>query len=84
MCVSEAGNNVGKKASFLLFSFQPDTSQAATLHLSFPHAESKGEQALQKLMIRLHMLFSCESDLRTLTNKALLVLWSLSPKSKHL
>lgn len=73
-----------KKASFIFFSFKPDISQATTLHLSFPHAESKGEQPLQTLMVWLHTIFNFESDLRTLTNGALLVLCSLSPKSEHL
>lgn len=54
-----------KKAFFFLFSFKPDISQATTLHLSFPHAESKGEKPLQTLMIRFHMIFSFESNLRT-------------------
>lgn len=84
MCVPEAENNVEKKASFLLLSFEPDILQATTLHFSFPHAESKGEQLLQTLMIRLHTIFNFESDLRTLTNKVLLALCSLFPKSKHL
>lgn len=56
MCVPEDGNNAEKEK--LLFSFRPDIFQATLFHLSFPHAESKGEQPLQTLMIRLHAIFN--------------------------